>query len=161
MTSNNLLKNILKRAINKFYQKDGILLENNLEGMERSCVFRIGIYLQELMDVHIEFNELNLDCEYNKSNTEQKTLCGKPVIPDLILHKRNLNNPITNDNNTMIVEFKGHWNHNEYGDYNKLENFTLQNGEYGYQLGVFVKLKENNYELKYFKNGQEVDENDL
>ena len=63
MTSNSLLKNILKRAINKFYQKDGILLENNLEGMERSCVFRIGIYLQELMDVHVEFNELNLDCE--------------------------------------------------------------------------------------------------
>ena len=61
---------------------------------------------------------------------------------------KTLKNPIVNNNNTMIVEFKGHWNHNEYSDCNKLKNFTLQNGEYGYQLGVFVKLKENNYELQ-------------
>lgn len=161
MTSDKLLNHVLLHAIQKFYKMDGILLENNREGMERSCVFRIGVYLQQLIDCHIEFDGLNLDCEYNKSNEGRKLLDGEPVIPDLIIHKRNLNNPVTNDNNTMIIEFKGHWNHNEDNDYNKLRKFTLSSGEYGYQLGVFVRLNMNDYELKYFKNGQEVAENDL
>ena len=159
--SNKLLNHVIKYAIKKFYEKDCILLKKNIEGMERSCVFRIGIYLQQRIDVYNEFNGLNLDCEYNKSNTNIKMLCGKKVIPDLILHKRNLNNTISKDNNTMIVEFKGYWNRNKYNDYDKLKKFTLLNGEYGYQLGIFVDLKENNYEIKYFKDGQEVTENDL
>ena len=156
MIPNITLTNILKKAIDKFYQKDGILLENQIEGMERSCVFRIGIYLQEFMDELSEFDNLKLDCEYNKNKNETKILYGNRVIPDLIIHKRKIETE-----NKMIAEFKGWWNKDYTDDFDKLKKFTLLHGEYAYQLGVFIKLNERDFELKYFTNGQEITEHAL
>lgn len=161
MLTDKQLKKLLKQAIKKFYDNDIILLKD-IEGMERSCVFRIGIYLQELMNNHSEFDNLNLDCEYNKSNTEVKCLNEQHVIPDLIIHKRNLDN-LTTNNNIMIVEFKGWWNREHKQDIEKLEAFTNSHDVYNYQLGVFISLSNSYEELKprYFKNGKEINENEL
>ena len=153
--SNILLNDLLKLAIDKFYQNDAILLKKGVKGIERSSVFRIGIYLQEFMNKFSEFDNLNLDCEYNKKDIYAKDLYGQNKNPDLIIHKR------LQKNNKMIVEFKGWWNHRDSEDIDKLEKFTLQDGDYGYQLGVFVKLNEGNYTLQYFKDGKKVSEDEI
>ena len=161
MVSNIKLNKCLKMAVSEFYKNDSMLV-GNVDGMERTCVSKIVIYLNKIIETDEDFSELNLDVEYNKCNTGTKKLDNKPVIPDLIIHQRNLNNPIANPYNTLVVEFKGCWNDN-MDDIEKLKKFTSPYFEYIYQLGIFVKLgrSEASTEYRYFKNGQEVKENDL
>lgn len=158
MPSNIELKNILNTAINKFYEKDSVLL--SIKGMEQSCVFRIGLYINELLSNNPNLNYLNLDCEYNKSNfgAKKTTRFPKGTRPDLIIHERNLNPNISNDNNTFIIEFKGWWNKATQRDIEKLEDFTNPYMGYHYQLGALVILTKNHNQvsIRYFKNGQEV-----
>jgi len=160
MVSNRELKNILQRAIHEFYEKDSILV--SVKGMEQACVFRIGLYLNQLMQNNNELSNLDIDCEYNKSNEGTKTLAGVKIRPDLIVHKRNLSNHAANPHNTLVVEFKGWWNNNT-DDIDKLIKFTKQEYGYHYPLAVWVKLgkSKNKTQYKYFCNGQKVDENDL
>ena len=80
------LISLLKKAVKKFYENDNLLVCKG--GMEQACVFRIGIYLNELIKNHPRFNNLNLDCEYNKSSRGNKRLRGISVRPDLIIHER-------------------------------------------------------------------------
>ena len=161
MPSNIKLKDFLKQAIIAFYNNDKELIQN-IDGLERTCVFKIATYLDNIIRVDAEFNHLHLDCEYNKSNTGPKMLGNQKVQPDLIIHQRNLNNLITNPYNTLVVEFKGWWNDN-IDDIEKLKKFTSSEFEYEYQLGIFVKLGRTAEEtiFQYFKNGQEVLENDF
>ena len=94
MLSNIRLKNLLKNAIEEFYSKDNELIA--VKGMEQACVFRIGLYLYNLMQQDSTLSQFDLDCEYNKSNKGPKILDNAKVRPDLIIHKRNLNNDIPN-----------------------------------------------------------------
>ena len=146
---NKKLKNIVKQAVQTFYAKDIELIQ--VKGMEQACVFRIGLYLNEIMKNYPELNDLHLDCEYNKSNR-----------PDLIIHKRNLNNDNANQHNTLVVEFKGWWNDN-LSDIEKLKNFTSPQYGYHYPLAIFIKLDKNNNKTiyRYFQNGNEISEEDI
>ena len=163
MVSNVELKKILNTAINKFYENDSVLV--SLKGMEQACVFRIGLYINELLCNNSNLNYLNLDCEYNKSNFGAKKTPRFPkgTRPDLIIHERNLNPNISNDNNTFIIEFKGWWNKATQRDIEKLEDFTSPSMGYHYQLGALVILTKNHNQvsLRYFKNGEEVRGDDL
>ena len=149
MPSNIRLKNLLKNAIEEFYSNDNELIA--VKGMEQACVFRIGLYLYNLMQRDNKLSQFDLDCEYNKSNKGTKILDDVKVRPDLIIHKRNLNNDIP-----------GWWNKN-LNDINKLKKFTDERYNYLYPLAVWVKLGKTSNEtiFRYFKNGQEVEENDL
>lgn len=160
MLSNIRLKNLLKKAIDEFYSKDNELIA--VKGMEQACVFRIGLYLYNLMQQDSTLSQFDLDCEYNKSNKCPKILDNAKVRPDLIIHKRDLNNDIPNQKNTLIVEFKGWWNNN-LNDIGKLKKFTDVKYDYLYPLAVWIKLGKTSNEtvFRYFKNGQEVEENDL
>lgn len=163
MISDVELKNILNTAINKFYENDSVLV--SLKGIEQACVFRIGLYINELLSNNSSSNCLNLDCEYNKSNFGAKKTPRFPkgTRPDLIIHERNLNPNISNDNNTFIMEFKGWWNKATQRDIEKLEDFTNPYMGYHYQLGALVILTKNHNQVsvRYFKSGQEVNGNDL
>ena len=160
MPSNIRLKNLLKNAIEEFYSNDNELIA--VKGMEQACVFRIGLYLYNLMQRDNKLSQFDLDCEYNKSNKGTKILDDVKVRPDLIIHKRNLNNDIPNQKNTLVVEFKGWWNNN-LNDINKLKKFTDERYNYLYPLAVWVKLGKTSNEtiFRYFKDGQEVEKNDL
>lgn len=153
------LKEILKNALEKFYQRDAKYLLS-VRGMEQACVFRIGLYIQNLMNSQSALSHLDLDCEYNKCFNHPKTTPRHPkgARPDLIIHKRNLNKNQPNDKNTMVIEFKGYWNKNIQNDIEKLEDFTNIACGYHYQLGAFVCLNKTNFEIKYFKNGEECNE---
>lgn len=143
---------MLTDALNKAYLNDHDLFIRC--GLEQACVFRIGYYLQELInnnDEYTEFRQYNLDCEYNKNgnNTKETPRFRKGTRPDLILHRR-----MNNDYNLLMVEFKGYWLKNLNNDYQKLEDFTHPNGKYKYKLGAHVKLKEDSYDITYFIDGQ-------
>ena len=156
--NDNKLKEILNISLKQFYEKDKILVEQ--KGMEQACVFRIGLYLNEQLKRNPELNCLNLDCEYNKSNFGAKITprFKKGTRPDLIIHERNLEPNISNDNNIFIIEFKGWWNNTTERDIQKLEDFTDPVKGYHYRLGVFIVLTKNIEDVKfqYFKDGHRI-----
>jgi len=114
------------------------------------------------MQNYPELNNLHLDCEYNKSNRGTKILAGVKIRPDLIIHKRNLNNKHANRYNTLVIEFKGWWNNN-ISDIEKLKSFTSAQYGYNYPLAIFIKLGKNPNKTiyRYFQNGNEISENDI
>ena len=149
------LKELLKFSLNRFYKQDKLLVKR--KGMEQACVFRIGLYINDLLknDEHLKF--FDLDCEYNKNNYGLKVTPRFPKgsRPDWIIHKRNLDLTFSNKNNIFIIEFKGWWNKTIERDIEKLEDFTSPYIGYHYQLGAFVKLNIDDYEIRFYKEGRE------
>lgn len=151
---------LIKKSLKKVYKNDKYLLDHAKETIneydyvaERSLVFRFGCYFESLIRKDIDFKEYHLDSEYNRNENYKKMMMGHAVIPDMILHKRG-----NNDNNFLIVEFKGHWNKDTENDYSKLEYFTSSESKYKYRIGLFIKLTKDikDLELKMFQNGKKV-----
>ena len=142
---NEKLKKLLEQALDMFYSGDAEEILPK-EGVERACVFHIGIYMQYLMNGYDYLRKFNLDCEYNKLGDIPKKMYefedGNGIQPDLIIHQRNT------DNNVMVIEFKGYWNKKYIdNDIKKLKYLTSHDTEnkYQYQLGALVIL-EKSYE---------------
>lgn len=153
------LFNLLKTAVDKVYSNDRDLLENekrkSRSGLEQAFVFRVGIYLNELLKKS-NYKHLNLDCEYNKNGDDSKRTekFPKGIKPDLLLHKRQ-----QNDKNKLAVEFKGYWNNRQKSiqkDKQKLEDLTFRDGHYKYKLGVFVIIGKDEASFTCFVDGEEV-----
>lgn len=146
---------ILNEAILMLYRNDQSLVDRG--GMEQACVSRIYYYLQTLMKDDNELQGYNLDCEYNKNGEDAKWCMDVDTgekfktRPDLILHKR-----ATNQDNLVIIEFKGWWNNGDNSDVRKLKAFTNPDGMYRYKIGIFVKLNRNMAQYSYFKDAQEI-----
>ncbi|PCJ39716.1 MAG: hypothetical protein COA81_09965 [Alphaproteobacteria bacterium] len=145
------LQKPLKDAIAEFYEKERELLKH--KGIEQAMVFRIGIYLNELLK-KTSLKDHSLDCEYNKKGKDPKTEIddGTAIRPDMLIHKRGSGR----DNNILAIEFKGWWNTNRSKDIEKLKNLTKPNGGYKYKLGVFVVLEERSAEYSFFKGGKKI-----
>ena len=128
-----ILDDLVEKALDELYVKDSYLLENEVH--ERTIVFRFGLYLQALMDKSNEFNEYNLDCEYNRNGEDCKRLPCRPcgAVPDLIIHQRG-----SNDNNLLVIEFKPYWEPNTQEDIEKLEQFVSLSGEYKYSCAKSI-----------------------
>lgn len=142
----NELKGIVENCINILYQKDSSLITRG--GMEQSASFRFAIYLSESINKIEWLKRLQLDIEYNKNGLNPKRTPRRPngVRPDLIIHQRG-----DNTANILVVEIKGWWNDESREiDRIKLEDFTHQDGEYKYGLGVFLELEKNGCIPKYF-----------
>lgn len=141
------LKSMIKRVLTRIYDVDYYLIDNKVN--ERSIVFRFGLYFNTLIGKS-SFKGLDVDCEYNRNLGEPKRTENYPkgVLPDLLLHRRN-----SNDENLLVIEFKGHWNKKgRKWDKQKLEDFTSQSGEYAYALGAFIDLWEYEPIIKYYQN---------
>lgn len=161
------LQDLLKTTLEKFYSsEDNKLLL--LNGVERTCVFRIGLYLHDEIKVKIEeenkdkskeipqketkiFSSIELDSEYNKHFENPKVdNKGRLIRPDLIMHSR-----FNDDNNVMAIEFKGYWNKKGIErDTEKLKTFTEKEKGYKYQLGVLVVLEKEYADMICFRNGK-------
>ena len=112
----NLLDKLLDSALDELYKKDQYLLEHDVH--EWTIVFRFGHYLQNLMDATGEFQDFNLDFEYNRNGRQLKRIPSNPrnsVFPDLIIHRRG-----SNQYNPLIMEFKLPWNTDTRCDYKKI-----------------------------------------
>jgi hypothetical protein len=153
-----LLAKLLKKAVNAaldeipslFITADG----TNRVGLEQAFVFRVGVYLNASLR-RTRWKKLTLDSEYNKNMKDSKRTPSFTygIQPDLILHER-----LSNGNNILVVEFKGHWSQvDPITDTMKLKELTTTNGVYGFQLGVFVVIEPNNAKYTYIINGNEYE----
>lgn len=133
-----LLDELLDCALNELYKKDRYLLEHEVH--ERTIVFRIGHYLQNLMDVTGKFQDFNLDFEYNRNGGQPKRIPANPrhgAFPDLVIHQRG-----SNQYNLLIMEFKPPWNTCTDDDYRKLQQFVDPLNKYNYLCGKSILLSQ-------------------
>ena len=141
-----LLKAKLLKALEKLYEKDGELLK--IEASERSIAFRLGIYLDELF----RNTDLIVDCEYNREGDIPKKLRGKNIYPDLIVHKRKIQ-----ENNCMILEIKSKKDDKEgfEHDEEKLKAFTETEEEpYKYKIGAHIFITSKVCDIAWYKEGK-------
>lgn len=131
-----LLDELIDAALDTLYERDIYLLEHDVH--ERTIVFRLGHYLQNLMDATDEFQKLNLDFEYNRNGRQPKRTPANPqngAFPDLIMHQRG-----SNQSNLLIMEFKPPWNTNTRDDYKKIQQFIDPDDRYNYLCGKSILL---------------------
>ena len=151
-------------ALKKVYQNDGYLINNepyfhnrndrhNHVG-ERPIVFRFAHYLQTELSEDRNYQQYNLDCEYNRNQIDRKILPDFPngVFPDVILHKRG-----DNDYNLLVIEFKGYWNRNQDDDRKKVSLLTDISGAYGYKAGYTILIDKDAFVMEKYVNGEKVD----
>jgi hypothetical protein len=148
------LVEVIRNAINAVYLEERFLLrfaQGDREGLEQAFVFRTGIHLSNILN-ETHYAALDLDSEYNKNHGNAKTSRRFPngLRPDLIIHRRD-----SNEENTLVAEFKGWWNNDIASDISKLEDLTDPNDNYHYLIGVFVQIGRTEATLRYFINGVE------
>ena len=173
-----IVRSLLEQSIDLLYENDCYLITNSVH--EQSISHRIAHYLENLLIKYDWFvkDGYSVDVEYNKnfgdskkvfqncSNCNQsgcyiktsnydidnyKSICR----PDIIIHKRESND------NILAIEIKKEELNNakDKYDFAKLSAFSCDRTEYKYILGIFINVNESKY--RYFKNGQEVNENAL
>ena len=117
---------------------------------EMAISHKLAEYLQD------EFQDWNVDCEYNRDMDKVKYLDGtKRFIPDIVIHKRSTNK------NLIIVEVKkegGEKNNEE----NRLKEATDGKGTYNYKLGVYIYFHVLEKfccppVIKFFSEGKEIE----
>ena len=145
---------LLNRALDQLYEKDGYLIDNEpylkqTDGFhhvgERSIVFRLAHYMQNIMDNNPVFKNLVLDCEYNRNGVRAKTLPSFPdgVYPDVIIHNRG-----TNNRNLLVMEVKSYWNTDNTHDIRKIREFIDANGDYHFSFGVSLVIERHRKDVK-------------
>jgi len=155
MIDDKTIKIIVKKSIEKMFQKDADLFEVNIN--ERTISHKLAEYLQ------CELSDLNVDCEYNRHIENLKTLElpkdqinwndteAKTVFPDIIIHKRKKNI------NIAVIEIKKSSSSvDRMIDKNKLKAFTKE--PYNYYLGIFIEINTQNkkFDMRFFKGGEEL-----
>ena len=151
MISDLEIKKKLWIAINLLFKNDSFLLEESVH--ERSIAHKLAEYLRQ------QFPDWHVDCEYNKDGISTKLLprqCEdtykKYVYPDIIVHHRNT------EDNLVLFEMKTNGSESKLVDKCdnvKLIEFTKINGDFKYQLGIFIGFNGLHKPLiAVYKNGQ-------
>lgn len=147
------IKDQLLVALDQLFKNDAFLLE--AETHERSISHKLAEYLQQ------QFKGWHVDCEYNRHGLHPKRIPGIEncevdrasdlVLPDIIVHHRNT------DDNLLVIEVKPRKNDAvDECDDAKLSAFTSQDGDYKYQLGLFIGFdKLNEPQIIWYKTGQQ------
>ena len=131
----------LNSALNKLLEFDSFLLKNSAN--ERSITHKLAEYLQS------EFDDWNVDCEYNKINENQNIepkkirleneevsiydTDAKTVFPDIIVHQRH------GKENLLVIEAKKFRNNSNIDlDHLKLCKFTSKKHDFKYEYGFHI-----------------------
>ena len=149
------IEELINSALDKLYENDSYLIYNkpfsrrkngNHHVGERSIVFRLAHYMQNIMDVTDAFKNYVLDCEYNRNGAHAKVLPSFPngVYPDVIIHNRGNNN-----NNLLIMEVKTYWNSDNTQDVHKINEFLDEKGEYHFSFGVTLIINTRRKGVKF------------
>ena len=145
---------LIKSALDQLYRKDQYLIDNrpyrketngNHHVGERSIVFRLAHYMQNIMDSTPAFENYVLDCEYNRNGVHAKTLPSFPygVYPDVIIHNRG-----NNDNNLLIMEVKTYWNTGNTQDVKKIREFLDASGKYHFSFGLSLIIEKRSKDVQ-------------
>lgn len=137
------LHRIVRSALRAFFLNDSDLLRRDAN--ERSITHKLAEHLQ------MQFEHLDVDCEYNRHGDGVKRLAAilppddtrtdctdaKTVYPDIIVHKRGCDG-----SNALVIEVKKSSGGDANRDKRKLRMFTspLDPDEfrYGYSLGMLL-----------------------
>ena len=148
------IETLINSALDQLYMNDNYLVNNKPFGKkkngnhhvgERSIVFRLAHYMQNIMDKTSAFENYMLDCEYNRNGVYAKALPSFPrgVYPDVIIHTRG-----NNDNNLLIMEVKSYWNTDNTQDVKKIREFLDSNGEYHFSFGVSLIIEKHREDVQ-------------
>jgi len=131
------LKKKIKKCIDEFYLNESDLLKR--ENYEVTISSKFAQYL------FMAFPKYDVDCEYNKHINGEKRVeeLNQNIRPDIVIHKRG-----TDENNLVYIEIKTEHNtDSRTQDYDKIRAMTKQDGDYKYQLGVFIDFNRNKENL--------------
>ena len=153
----------VNKALDVLYEKDHILIENNVE--EECIVSVFTRYFERIMlEKKLLTPNISIDNEYNRDflseSTYKKILYDDEyhiIKPDFIMHERG-----KNTNNILVIEFKKSSNRNESDrriDHIKLSKLTDSKFNYEYILGLFIDLTPNRMDvvIKKYIDGQIVE----
>lgn len=136
---------LIRTALSLLYKNDKYLID--IRTNERCIVFRFGYYFQTLLSMHREYKEYDLDLEYNRDGEDPKKTINHQngIYPDVILHKRGNNN-----DNLLVMEFKGHWNNQgSRRDESKIYDLINPSGKFHYKRGCKILLNENDFLIDF------------
>lgn len=121
-----------------------------LDANERTVTSHLNSILRGL------FPGYDVDPEYNRHGVEVKrTAGGKLIIPDIVIHKEEVDT-----SNLLVIEVKKGSEPDE-DDIDKLTEMTSSTGSYRYAYGLFLGLEKEGQTEKWWKNGAEMDEDEL
>lgn len=144
----------VEEALRNFLKEDKYLLCENVN--ERSISHKLAEHLQK------QFEDFDVDCEYNRHIGNVKRLRdpydleAKTVYPDIIVHKRGIDN-----GNLLVIEIKKSSSNvnEEERDILKLKRFTNKSKNFRYEFGLFIQFdvcKKSVGNVRCFTNGKEV-----
>lgn len=160
------LNDAIVKALHELYDRDRDLIHcdhfQELKTVqkhlaERAIAFRFGLYFKEFCPLN---DNIIIDMEYNRHLYDQKLMkysngVEKGMIPDLIVHERRCD-----DNNLLVVEFKGWWNTSKTQDRKKLRYLTDPDEAYRYQCGLLITFEKTDTEtmnnIEVFQQGEKV-----
>lgn len=139
------LEKYVKQAMKQLYDKDKILLNDNVS--ERCLVYNFARHLERTLK-ETPYKNLYIDLEYNRNCGRMKSIKGQRTsYPDLIVHERG-----TYNNNAIVIEFKK-WNNKSKKvlkkDREKLKAFKY---EYGYRMPMLVIFHKENIDKVIYEN---------
>lgn len=99
------LQMIIEEALEQLIKNDRYLIEHDVH--EQSISSKLGYYLSSSIQPRSN-GGWDIDVEYNRNGEVPKSLCGiGNVRPDIIIHRRGLNNPNGyEENNLLIIQIK-------------------------------------------------------
>ena len=138
------LLSILQEAIRQFNENETYLINNDLS--ERCINSKLAMYVDRVLE-EWEIDGANVDVEYNRGFNRSgylvKTLHGKRIFPDMVLHKREYDD-VYGFLNLICVEMKKEKDRRGFeNDLERLRALTHPYNGYGFHLGAFVVIVAN------------------
>jgi hypothetical protein len=147
-----LIKSIIEKSIDELYEYDNYLLQEDVH--EQSICSMFAEYIRKnLKDQNAKWD---VDNEYNRCESFPKRLnrIGN-VKPDIIIHKRGLNNIENIEyNNLLVIEMKKNPTVQEtINDLQKIDAF-IEESPFHYCYGLFIGIRKDCYpDLIWKKRG--------
>ncbi len=120
---------IINEVLNQFMENDIILLD--IGANERTISHKIACYLDK------KFENLDVDCEYNRDINNIKNISGicnnfNHVLPDIIVHKR------LEDFNHLVIEIKK--DASEYDKKRDIQKLNCLKKKFNYNFALFISF---------------------
>ncbi len=148
-----VLEKMISDCLDIFMVNDNYLLAHNVH--EQAISGALACYLKQRIPTRKE-GGWDVDVEYNRNGERPKLLKDRNVKPDIIIHRRGLNNPNGNENNNLlIIEIKINPKvKNKTKDIEKIHAF-IKSPPYNYKYGLFISFNTNNpdeypYSLEWY-----------
>lgn len=140
MCSLDTLKGYVRTALSRLYAEDRDLLDRGVHEMTIAC--RFAMYLQEVLP------GWQVDCEYNRDQSDVKRGPRAAIRPDIVVHQRGTSQ------NLLVIELKKARSPQELDDdHSKLEYLTSSQGRYRYRVGVSLVVNTDRAEWLWFSAG--------